>query len=555
MDDHRQGLVVGETVTNARMQLSGSGRPTRALDAWRALALALAMGASAGVVAQYGTGGDSKIDASPGPLVIEPRMTGTWFDPLAPGQGLAIEVLPGRQELFVAWFAYGRTAPSPGSQEHRWFTAQGRYDGARASLDAYLTTGGTMNGPSPVQTRRAGTLTIDFVTCSHAVATYALEPDALGGGGGDPAGLVGRMNLQRVSSEHACPVPATTRAALDQALARWSDGAGHYGVSASVVFPDRSIWNGVAGGSSPAQALAPNELIHVASITKSMTGALVLRLVDQGLLTLDDTIGRWLPTIPNVSPSITLRQLLTHSAGLANYPANRALQAEVVANPSRVFSASELAAYIDPPVFAPGTRVEYGNSAFLLLGLVAERVLGRPLDELYATELWQPLGLTGVFLPYADSPPGPVALSQSPYGLVDPLDFPSRHSRGQGAAGVMATAESIARWGDGLFRGRVVSPAMQVQLRTLLPAPGTIPGESGVGLGIRGYAYLGRTQFGHSGSSAFGNGLLLHDADTGVTVAVLMNQGDAADHFTLAPELLSIATGGAAAAATNPVDR
>lgn len=113
---------------------------------------------------------------------------------------------------------------------------------------------------------------------------------------------------------------------------------------------------------------------------------------------------------------------------------------------------------------------------------------------------------------------------------------------GHSAFGLLASGRNIATWGHQLFTGTVISPGMQQQMRTMVPAAGNIPGESGSGLGIRGYSYLGRTQIGHSGGSSFGNSLLLHDVSTRVTVAVLMNQAQGADHFTLAPTLLDLAT-------------
>lgn len=79
-------------------------------------------------------------------------------------------------------------------------------------------------------------------------------------------------------------------------------------------------------------------------------------------------------------------------------------------------------------------------------------------------------------------------------------------------------------------------------MRTLVPAAGNIPGETGAGLSIRAYHYLDRTQYGHSGGATAGSSLLLHDPDSGVTVVVIMNQGGGAEHFTLAPRLLEIAT-------------
>jgi len=84
---------------------------------------------------------------------------------------------------------------------------------------------------------------------------------------------------------------------------------------------------------------------------------------------------------------------------------------------------------------------------------------------------------------------------------------------------------------------------MQTQMRRLVPAAGNIPGETGAGLGIRSYQYLGRIQYGHSGGSSFGSSLLLFDPESGVTVVVAMNQRGGADHFVLAPRLLELATG------------
>ena len=115
-------------------------------------------------------------------------------------------------------------------------------------------------------------------------------------------------------------------------------------------------------------------------------------------------------------------------------------------------------------------------------------------------------------------------------------------SVGHGAFGLLSNASTVARWGHALFRGGVVSDEMQAAMRTLVPAAGNIPGEAGAGLGIRSYEYLGRTQFGHSGGSAFGSSLMLYDPATGVTVAVIMNQGQGAEHFALAPTLLEIAS-------------
>jgi D-alanyl-D-alanine carboxypeptidase len=273
-----------------------------------------------------------------------------------------------------------------------------------------------------------------------------------------------------------------------------------------------------------------------------MTGAVVLQLADEGRLGLDDPLARWLPPRRNVDPAITLRQLLNHTNGLDNYSASPALGAALAADPERVFTGDELLGFLGPARFSPGARTEYTNTAFLLLGQVAESVTGRAIVDLYHQRLWGPLGLREVFLPGFEPAPGPVAAARGGSGLVAPLDRMSLVSTGHSAYGLFASARAVARWGHELFTGTVVSARMQQEMRTLVPAAGNIPGESGAGLGIRGYSYLGRRQLGHSGGASFGSSLLLHDPERRVTVAVLMNQGQGADHFSLGPALLEIAT-------------
>ncbi len=177
-----------------------------------------------------------------------------------------------------------------------------------------------------------------------------------------------------------------------------------------------------------------------------------------------------------------------------------------------------------------------------MLGQVAEHATKnlRILD-LYRQRLWTPRGFSGVYLPGAEEPSVPVAGALGPEGVVDPLVQVALLSVGQSAFGLYADAATMAAWGHAFFAGDVVSLDRQADMRELVPAAGNIPGESGAGLGIRGYQYFDRPQFGHSGGMALGTSLLLFDVETGITVAVLMNQGQNGSHFTLAPELLRLA--------------
>ncbi len=342
----------------------------------------------------------------------------------------------------------------------------------------------------------------------------------------------------------ARPTSPTAVTALDAAISEWAAVERHRGVSAAVVLPDGTEWVGAAGIEADGVPLGPDHLVWIASITKTVTGAVVLQLVDEGVLSLDDTVSDWLSPHPHVDPAITIRQLLDHSNGLGNYTSNPALQTRVARDPDHVFSAGELVDLIPEPAFPRGTRTQYTNTSFLLLGIIAERATGRSMTDLWDDRLFEPLGLDDVFLPGAREPSGPVATAWA--GRADvpvaPLSQMSLVSLGSYAFGLHANARFVARWGRALFTGDLLTVEMRSEMTRMRPAAGNIPGETGVGLGIRGYGYLGREQWGHSGGSPLGSSLLLFDPETRITVAVVMNQGAGADHFRLAPLLLDVAS-------------
>jgi D-alanyl-D-alanine carboxypeptidase len=340
----------------------------------------------------------------------------------------------------------------------------------------------------------------------------------------------------------AAEVPADTARAFRDAVDQWAQVPGHRGVTASVVLKNGAQWDGAAGVAADDEPMRVDHLTQIASITKTMTAAVILQLVDEGVVRLDDPIGRWLAPRLWISSAITVRQLLNHSNGLANYTASDALGALINEDETRVLTADDLLEFVGPPHFAPGARTEYTNTAFVLLGQIAERATGQSMVKLYHQRLWEPMALDEIFLPGVEEATGPVAAAVHGGQVYDPLAHMSLLSIGNSAFGLLSNARTIARWGHALFAGDIVSAERQREMRILTPAAGNIPGEIGVGLGVRSYGYLDRVQFGHSGGASFGSSLLLFDPESGVTVAVLMNQNQGADHFELAPRLLEIAT-------------
>jgi D-alanyl-D-alanine carboxypeptidase len=317
-------------------------------------------------------------------------------------------------------------------------------------------------------------------------------------------------------------------------------------VSAAVILRDGSQWTGTAGLARTGEALRPDHQIAVGSITKTVTAALVLQLGEEGRLALDDRVERWVPGLAHVPAQVTLRQLLNHTSGVANYTLHPAYAPTLAAEPTRRFSPRELLAlFPGPPVFAPGEQTDYTNTAFVVLGLVAEAAGAREIAAAWRKRFWDPLRLDEVFLHPDEPAGGPVANAWvgNPAALeTEPLRNVAACSSRWAAFGLFASPRAVARWGRALFVGSVLSAESRAEmLRFAPPMPGTL--ETGSGLGVRRYAFGGREQWGHSGATEDASSLLLHEPSSGVTVAVAMNQSPGShgsSHFPLASELLRL---------------
>jgi D-alanyl-D-alanine carboxypeptidase len=165
---------------------------------------------------------------------------------------------------------------------------------------------------------------------------------------------------------------------------------------------------------------------RIASNTKTMTSALIVLLAQDGKLKLSDPVSAYVPNVPN-GQHITLAELLRLRSGLYGYTADPALAAVLDAEPGKAWTPAEALdiAFRHPPLFAPDAAYDYSNTNYVLLGLVAEKVGGRPLAEQLRTRLFEPLGLEQTSLPAADDTAMPSPYSHgymyggSIYALAD----------------------------------------------------------------------------------------------------------------------------------------
>jgi CubicO group peptidase (beta-lactamase class C family) len=258
----------------------------------------------------------------------------------------------------------------------------------------------------------------------------------------------------------------------------------------------------------------------------------VLRLVQDGRLSLDGRIGDLLPDLPPAWGDVTVRQLLGHTSGLPDIQPERGFQNPFVSRwASRAAALEALAG--QPVERAPGTGYSYNQTNYLLLGMLLERIDGRNVEEYVAEEITAPLGLTSLM--YGDSRV-PVAGRASWYTRVEFSDGEPRvvaprplwieyppflHT----AAGLNGTARDLARFVDALGSGRLLDDAHRHEMWTAVSlADGTTfrfeDGVTGSGLGLRVHDDSTHPWVGMGGGAS---GVVRHYVNEGLTIAVLTN--------------------------------
>jgi CubicO group peptidase (beta-lactamase class C family) len=205
------------------------------------------------------------------------------------------------------------------------------------------------------------------------------------------------------ASSQARPHPPTSAQRLDgyfSALARYDQFTG----SVLVADHGRVIYEASFGAADVATG-RPNTAttaFPIASITKTFTATAILQLRDQGRLRLSDPVARYLPAFPY--PTITVRHLLSHTSGLPSWDA--VFDSVRLAHRDTVFTNADLVAgYVAkrlPLSFQPGDRWEYQNVNFAFLGLIVEKITGRPIDEYIAQQILERAGMTHTIVPAAD---------------------------------------------------------------------------------------------------------------------------------------------------------
>ncbi len=268
--------------------------------------------------------------------------------------------------------------------------------------------------------------------------------------------------------------------------------------------------------------LKDNELMPVASGTKPITAAAVLRLQDKGLLNVHDTVAKLLPLssdmwpnnkIPQWAHKITLHHLMTHTSGLAEYIPT--LQVDFTKTHKEINRQILGFAAEQDLKFSPGDGHEYGNTGFVILGIIIENVSKQSLVDFYHNEFFKPLGMKDTFLSSLDQgleyQRGELHHTYPHRYFVIPTGAEPKFTPAKipfliapfSDGGMVSTAKDMIKWHTALHNGKILSENSYKQMVTAYGESKTkegLPTSYGYGIFISKLAD-GQTLYSHAGNA------------------------------------------------------
>jgi len=359
--------------------------------------------------------------------------------------------------------------------------------------------------------------------CGAKETPMLTVPD--GAQAGDLTGMIDCESQPKDSETEYAAECSTLIALLDQQVEMQNIP----GMVMAVRLADGTVIWGTSGHISPfgKERWSANTPSLIASVTKTFTAVVVMQLTEEGKLSLDDTVDAWFPEQPN-GDKITVRMLLSHTSGLANYQDTFGTDIEKW---TREWTPEELIAEANKagPVGELGSKVaHYSNTNYIMLGLIIEKVTGNSWEHEVESRIIKPLGLKNTtFAKEGLWNEGVVpGYKKTIDGYLSTLEFPGypHSSTAWAAGGLVSTASDLLTFASALFDGKLVS---RETLAIMAQSVGTGGGrEWGLGGGVAEVA--GREGFGMGGDTTGYHAFFIGILDSKLVVTALINteEGD-----------------------------
>ena len=297
------------------------------------------------------------------------------------------------------------------------------------------------------------------------------------------------------------------------------DAEGEYPIHNAVLFVDcpKIKWKGASGmADGKTEVMTADHKIKIASIGKTFTATVILQLIEEGYVDLEDTIGSLLDnSIVKLDSlhifdgtaygrEVTVRQLLSHTSGIADYMEDPRFIPDVLEDPQKQWSPSKiLEKYYEyrtneKAAFPPGEGFNYSDVNYVLLAMIIEQVTGETYHAQLESRIFEPLGMSNSYLEYYEEPRGDKPLSHAYLSTLD-LVTDVNTSMDWGGGGVVSTCEELNTFFRALINGRLFKK--ESTLRQMLAA---VEGRGGsdydYGFGIMKRSLHGLTFYGHGGA-------------------------------------------------------
>ena len=314
-------------------------------------------------------------------------------------------------------------------------------------------------------------------------------------------------------------VPQNISDSLQHILEIYQGGNPIPGISAAVNIYDVGTWTGTSGGSFENNPLTPDMLLGIASNTKTFTATMIIKLAESGLLTLNDPLYQWLPSFENIDSTITIKQLLRHNSGVAEYWTPSWVNI-VFANPDSVWTPEDVLNFVGPPLFPAGTNVSYSNTNFTLAGMIIEAATGQEYHTNIRDSILIPLNLNSTFLEGFENIVGE---SAHPWHLGEDVNLVPRTAITTAAyAGgcIKSTPQDMVNWYDYLFNQNFLTENGFTEMTDFINLSGSI---SGVGCGIFRMNYNSKTYYVHDGYIRGYSSFTMYDVEDKHSISVVRN--------------------------------
>lgn len=345
-------------------------------------------------------------------------------------------------------------------------------------------------------------------------------------------------------------LPAPLRSGIDKAVGEVLTKSGAPSASIAVVKEGTIVYEQAYGTArlEPKMPATPQMRYSIGSISKQFTAAAVLMLAEEGRLSLDDKLVRWLPELTRAN-EVSLRQILSMTSGYQDFwPQDYVMP--MMLEP--VTPQGILDRWARKPLdFEPGTKWQYSNTNYVIAGVMVEKVSGIPLVDFLKKRVFTPLHMTTV-TDTDQSPLGPDEPARTMRYALGPLRPAPKEGKGwMYAAGELAmTAHDLALWDVSLIDHTVMQPASYRQMETEVLLTSAVGTRYGLGVSVA--MTDGRRRISHGGevSGFTAQNNIFPDERAAVVVMTNLDATNASDQMAtkIANLLFANADSGKAAA-------